>query len=283
MNRGSAPMAAFIGTTPNIGTTSAAFAAAFRIAELSGMAVGYLCLNLKSAKLHRFLGVEEPEVTLDKLQPELRSASLTAERLRGAGYGVPGLSNLKVLFGNLDREGAEYVGAEEIQHLLDTAQKAFDFVVLDVGAYWDNAATVCCMRRSDSRIVVTTPALSHFQEDGGKWIGGVSALFGIQPHQYDCIVMRTPWAKSGYGMNEICKELGCSPLGEFRLTESMLGGFDRGDFGAWLAEDAAGKAAMKKTAAVLMKRHGLRIAFPPMGGQPWYRKLLAYRNGVSST
>lgn len=276
-------MAVFIGTTPNIGTTSAAFAAAFRLAELSGLSIGYFCLNLKSAKLHRFLGVEEPEVTLDKLQPELRSASLTTNRLRGAGYAVPGMANLKVLFGNLDREGAEFVGTQDIDHLLDVAGSAFDFVVLDVGAYWDNAATVCCMRRSDSRIVVTTPALSHFQEDGGKWIGGVSALFGIHPHQYDCIVMQSPWAKGGYGMKEICKELGCSPLGEFRLTDTMLGGFDRGEFGAWLKEDSAGRAAMKKTAAVLMERHGLRAAFPSISGQPWYRKLLVYRNGVSSS
>ncbi|MCR2803345.1 hypothetical protein [Paenibacillus soyae] len=283
MNRAGAPMAAFIGTTPNIGTTSAAFAAAFRLAELSGLSVGYLCLNLKSAKLHRFLGIEEPELTLDKLQPELRSASLTPERLRRAAYAVPVMRNLSILFGNLDREGAEFIGAEEIDHLLDTAEMAFDFAVLDVGAYWDNAATVCCMRRALSRIVVTTPALSHFQEDGGKWIGGVSARFGIRPDQYDCIVVQPSWAKGGYGMKVICKELGCSPLGEFPLTEALLGGFDRGEFGAWLWEDPAGRTAMKKIAAVLMERHGLRAVFPSMMRQPWYRKLRLYRNGVSSS
>lgn len=76
-----APIAVFIGTTPNIGTTAAAFAAAYRIAEASGKPIGYLCLNLKSAKIHRYLGIDEPLVTLDKLRPELRSYTLSPEQL----------------------------------------------------------------------------------------------------------------------------------------------------------------------------------------------------------
>lgn len=283
MSKTKAPMAAFIGTTPNIGTTTAAFAAAYRLAERSGVSVGYLCLNLKSAKLHRFLGVDEPAVTLDKLQPELRSTALTSEMLRGAGYQVPGLANLRILFGNLNREGAEFVGSEEIEHLLDVAERSFSFVVLDVGAYWDNAATVCCVRRAGSRIVVTTPALSHFQEDGRRWIGGVSPMFQIEPSQYDCIVIQNLWGKGGYSMREICKELGSSSMGEFKLSESMLAGLDRGGYGEWLKEDPVGKEAMRKPACILMERHGLREAFPAVSRQPWHRKLLSYRNGVSSS
>ncbi|RIX50769.1 hypothetical protein D3P08_18880 [Paenibacillus nanensis] len=283
MSKGIAPMAVFIGTTPNIGTTTAAFAAAYRLAEKSGGSVGYLCLNLKSAKLHRFLGVDEPEVTLDKLQPELRSAALTVDMLRGAGYPVPGLPDLRVLFGNLNREGAEFVGAEEIEHLLDVAEKSYSFVVLDVGAYWDNAATVCCIRRASSRIVVTTPALSHFQEDGRRWIGNVSPMFQVKPNDYDCLVIQTVWRKGGYRMSEICKELGSSPLGEFRINDTMLAGLDRGGYAEWLKADPVGKEAMKKPAAILMKRHGLREVFPAASRQPWYRKLLTYRNGVSSS
>lgn len=283
MSKAIAPMAAFIGTTPNIGTTTAAFAAAYRLAERSNESVGYLCLNLKSAKLHRFLGVDEPAVTLDKLQPELRSAALTTDMLRGAGYQMPGLANLRILFGNLNREGAEFVGPEEIEHLLDVAERTFSFVVLDVGAYWDNAATVCCIRRASSRIVVTTPALSHFQEDGRRWIGGVSPMFQIEPSQYDCIVIQNFWGKGGYSMSEICKELGSSLLGEFKINESMLAGLDRGGYGEWLKEDPAGKEAMKKPAGILMERHGLREPFPAASRQAWYRKLLTYRNGVSSS
>lgn len=283
MSKAIAHMAAFIGTTPNVGTTTAAFAAAYRLAEKSGQDIGYLCLNLKSAKLHRFLGVDEPAVTLDKLQPELRSGALTSDMLRGAGYSVPGSPNLRVLFGNLNREGAEFVGAEEIDHLLDVAERSFSFVVLDVGAYWDNAATVCCIRRANSRIVVTTSALSHFQEDGRRWIGGVSPMFQVEPNQYDCIVIQNPWSKGGYSMREICKELGSSAMGEFKLYESMLAALDRGSYGEWLKEDPSGKEAMKKPAGILMERHGLHEAFPAVSRQPWHRKLLSYRNGVSSS
>lgn len=282
MNR-TPPIAAFIGTTPNIGTTTAAFAAAYRLAELAGVEVGYLCLNLKSAKLHRFLGKDEPDVTLDRLQPELRSASLTPNMLRSAAHTLGGRSNLHVLFGNLNREGAEYVGADEIDHLLDVAEQTFGFVVLDVGAYWDNAATICSIRRAGSRVLVTTPALSHFQEDGKRWIGNVSPLFEVQPSQYDCVIVHYPWRRGGYRMNDICKELGAAPMGEFRMNDSMFASLDKGSYDEWLSEDSAGRAAMRKQATKLLERHGVRSTYPSMARQPWYRRLNVHRNGVGSS
>jgi len=282
MNR-RAPIAAFIGTTPNIGTTTAAFAAAYRLAELADIEVGYLCLNLKSAKLHRFLGEDAPGSTLDRLQPELRSVSLTPNRLRSAAYTLGGRSNLHILFGNLNREGAEYVGADEIDHLLDAAEQAYGFVVLDVGAYWDNAATICGIRRAGSRVLVTTPALSHFQEDGRRWIGSVSPLFEVQPSQYDCVIVHYPWRRGGYRMNDICKELGAVPMGKFRMNESMFASLDKGSYDEWLSTDSAGKAAMRKQATKLLERHGVRGAFPSMARQPWYRRLNVHRNGVGSS
>lgn len=283
VNSGLTPIAAFIGTTPNIGTTAASFATAYRVAELSSIDVGYLCLNLKSAKLHRFLGIDEPEVTLDMLQPELRSASLTPGMLRSADYTVSGRPNLHVLFGNMNREGAEFVGTGEIDHLLDVAEKTYGLVVLDVGAYWDNAATICSIRRAGSRILITTPALSHFQEDGRRWIGGVSPLIGVNPHQYDCVIVPYTWRKGGYRMSDICKELGTAPMGEFRMNDSMFASLDKGEYGVWLREDPAGRTAMRKPASKLMERHDIRGIFTTMTRQPWYRRLNVHRNGVGSS
>lgn len=278
-----APLAVFIGTTPNIGTTAASFAAAFRIAEASGKPVGFLCLHLKSAKLHRYLGIDEPEVTLDKLQPDLRSYTLTADKLRRASYSLPSLPNLHILFGNMHRDQAEFYRPEEIDHLLSIAGQAFSFVVADVGAYWDNAATVCSIRRASSRILMTTSALSHFQEDGRRWIGQVSPLFNVPPQQYDCVVIQYPWGTGGYRMKHICKELNVSSLGKFHMSESLFNQLDSGTYNEWLNKDHAGKAAMLEPANTLMKRHQIRNGHPPMSLQPWYRKLLAHRKGVSSS
>ncbi|MBD2870921.1 P-loop NTPase family protein [Paenibacillus arenilitoris] len=281
MNGAASPLVAFIGTTPNIGTTAAAFAAAFRMAEMSGRPVGYLCLNLKSAKIHRYIGVDEPAVTLDKLRPDLRSGTLTAEMLRRAAHPVEGMPNLQVLFGNLMRDQAEYFTPEEADYLLSAAEQAFALVVLDVGAYWDNAATICSVRRASSRVLVTTPSLSHFQEDGRRWIGQVSPLFGVTPEQYDLITINGPWRNGGYQMKHICKELGASQLGQFQLSEPIFSQLDNGAYAGWLRADAAGKNAMQEPAKALMQRHGLR-GRPALAVQPWYRKLLVHRNGTSS-
>lgn len=282
MNGALAPLAVFIGTTPNIGTTTAAFAAAYRIAEESGKPIGYLCLNLKSAKIHRYIGVDEPTITLDKLRPELRSFTLTPEKLRRAAYPVPGQPNLQVLFGNLMRDQAEYFTPEEAEHLLTIAEQAFALIVLDVGAYWDNAATICSIRRASSRILVTTPALSHFQEDGKRWIGQVSPLFGVSPEHYESVIINGPWRNGGYQMKHICKELGTSALGQLKLSEPVFSQLDNGTYAQWLKEDTEGKQTMREPAKLMMLRHGIRGKVNSVSVQPWYRKLLAHRNGTSS-
>lgn len=282
MNEAASPLIAFVGTTPNIGTTSAAFASAYRIAEASGRQVCYLCLHLKSAKVHRYIGVDEPEMTLDKLRPELKSASLTSDKLLRAVHPVKGMPNLHILFGNMVRDQAEFFTPEEAEHLISVAEQSFSVVVLDVGAYWDNAATVCALRRATSRIVVTTDALTHFQEDGKRWISQISPLFGVLSNQYDTVVIYSPWSTGGYRMKEICKEMGTTRLGELRLSNSFFSQLDSGRYGQWLKEDPAGQQAMRETADQLMNRHGIRRAISVNKLQPWYRKLLAHRNGVGS-
>jgi len=275
-----APIAAFIGTTPNIGTTASAFAAAMRIAEASGKRVGFLCLHLKSAKIHRYLGIQDPTITLDKLRPELRARMLTSVKLQRAAYPIPGMLNLQVLFGNRERDQAEFFTLEETEYLLEVAGGTYDFIVLDAGAYWDNAATVCAMRRASSRILVTTEAISHFQEDGMRWIGQVSPLFGIMPDQYETLVIQNPWRNGGYQMKHICNELGTKPLGQFRLSHSLFNGLDSGSYDQWLQSAKEGKQAMKASAEIIMEQSGIYSTVPKLAAQPWYRRLSAHREGA---
>lgn len=281
MNSARSPMTVFIGTTPNIGTTTAAFAAAVRIAEATDKTIGYLCLHLKSAKLHRFLGVDEPEVTLDKLQPELRASVMTPAMLERATYALPGQRNLRILFGSVSREQAEYFTDKELEHLLDVAERTFSFVVLDVGAYWDNAATVCCIRRASSRIVVTTSALSHFQEDGRRWLREMSPLFQVKPEQYECLVIRSPWRNDAYDASQIGKELGAISLGELKLAPSLHDCLDKGTLTEWLKEDKLGKAAMAGPAERLALRYGL-VEPERRWIRPWFFKRRLARDGAGS-
>lgn len=284
MSRDMAPMAAFIGTTPNIGTTAVSFATAYRMAEAAGdREIGYLCLNLKSAKIHRFLGADEPPVSLDKLRPELIPQTLSPDKLCRAAAPITKLSNLRILFGNMVRDQAEFFAPEEMNHLLAVAERTFDFVVLDVSPYWDNAATICALRKASSRILVTTPALSHFQEDGKRWINQVSPLFGVASDQYETVVIQHLSGNGGFQMKHICKELGTAPLGQFRLSEQMFSQLDSGRYETWLREDRQGKQAMGEPAKQLMRKHGIRPFITARHAQPWYRKLMDHRKGRDSS
>ncbi|MBM7565253.1 hypothetical protein [Paenibacillus sacheonensis] len=276
-----APLIAFVGTTPNIGTSSAAFAAACRIAEESGGTIGFLCLNLKSAKMHRYLGVDDPAGTLDELRPELATRTLHPEKLLRAMHRCSRLTGVHVLFGNLLRDQAEYYAMEEMEHLLDAAAQAFDVVIADVGAYWDNAATLCALRRAATRILVTTGALSHFQEDGQRWAKQLAPLYGIPAASFQGLVIHSPWGKGGFHVKDICKELGVPLLGEHALSEQMLASLDSGTLEEWLADNERGRRAMLEPAKTIAAAHGLRRQ-RKLAMQPWYKKLLVHRGEVSS-
>ena len=222
-------LAVFAGSTPNIGTSLTAFGTAYRIAALTGRKVGYLCLNLKSAKTHLYLGVDKPDVTLEGVRPELRAGTLTGDKLSQYAFAPRGLGGLHVLFGNMAREQAEYYEPEDMLRLLAASREAFDLTIADVSAYWDNAATVCAMKEADDRFLVTTDSLSHFQEDIHRWTGQVGSQFGMSPEQFQLVLSTSQSNEGGFRMKEIRKETGCTDYANY--------GYWRACTFSWTAED----------------------------------------------
>jgi hypothetical protein len=266
----------FTGSTPNIGTTVAALGTACRLAARTGKRVGFLCLNLKSAKTHLYLGVDEPKVTLDAIRPELRAGTLTAEKLRAYAHTPSRLPGVHVLFGNLPRDQAEYYEPEQIEHLLREARAAFDATIADVSAYWDNAATICAMRMADHRCLVTTGRFTHFREDVYRWTGQVAAQFGIRPEQFHLVVMRgSDRLSGGFAMKEIRKETGSFSFSELRLAESLHLQLDSGRLDEWLAEERQA-AAFDAVADPLLRKLNWVDRFLKTD-RPWIRRLWRHR------
>lgn len=174
----------FTGSTPNIGTTVLSFGTAALLARLSGEPAAYVCLNLKSSKLHHYLGLEPCPPGLDQIRAEMRSGSLTPGFLKSRMEQVKGAAGVHVLFGSLQREQAEFFQPEDIGHLLDTARQCFPRCVVEVNAYWDNAATLAALMQADERVLVTSLELGHFQEDVNRGLKQMAPLFGIDPGQF---------------------------------------------------------------------------------------------------
>ncbi|WP_027094516.1 hypothetical protein [Cohnella thermotolerans] len=277
MNEAAGRLVVFAGSTPNIGTSVAAFGTAFRIASVTGKRVGFLCLNLKSAKTHLYLGIDKPEVTLDGLRPELKAGTLNGDKLRQYSFAPSRLNGLHILFGNLARDQAEYYEPEQMIRLLQAAREAFDLTIADVSAYWDNAATVCAMREADHRCLVTTGSLSHFQEDVKRWTGQVGAQFGIVREQFQLVLLNGVNSQSGgFGMKEIRKETGCVTLSELRLKESLHLQLDSGRLDEWLASEERHAAMFDEVTKPLLRRldWGERLQRTE---RPWLRRLMMHR------
>jgi len=207
----------FVGSTPNIGTTLTSFGTAVVLARETSATIGYMCLNLKSSKLHRYLGRDDNVLTLDSLRAELKAQSLTAERLRQVCEKPREAPGLHVLFGNMLREQAEFFKTSEMNHLLRTARAAFDVCIVEVNAYWDNAATVCALLEADTRVVATTPDIAQFQEDFSKWIRQVGSAFGLQPDSFELVAMladRSMSMQEEFTIKDIRKETQLHLLGQ---------------------------------------------------------------------
>jgi hypothetical protein len=277
MRREAGSLAVFAGSTPNIGTSVAAFGTAFRIATVTGKRIGFLCLNLKSAKTHLYLGIDRPEVTLDGLRPELKAGTLTGEKLRGYTFAPSRLNGMHVLFGNLARDQAEYYEPEQIERLLAAAREAFDLTIADVSAYWDNAATVCAMREADHRCLVTTGSLSHFQEDVSRWTGQVGGQFGLAQEQFQLVLLDGYFpGRGGFGMKEIRKETGITSFTELKLKESLHLQLDSGRLDEWLAAEERHAALFDKVANPLLKRLDWLERLQKTE-RPWIRRLMLHR------
>ena len=105
---------------------------------------------------------------------------------------------------------------------------------------------------ADTRIVVTTGALSHFQEDGQRWVKQfspllwhpVSVVSGTQSFVH-------PHGKGGYQVKDICNELGVPFLGELTLSEGCS---HSSIAGRWRSgcEDDRGKTADEEPARNLL-------------------------------
>ncbi|MFK7694429.1 CpaE family protein [Paenibacillus sp. HJGM_3] len=259
LRMGGSKLLLFIGSTPNIGTTLISFGTAVQLARQTTHRIGYICLNLKSSKLHRYLGRERPGTTLDHLRAELRSKSLTPERLLQACESVHGVAQLQVLYGNMIREQAEYFTLEDIAHLLKIARSAFDLCVVEANAYWDNAGTLGAMLEADSKYWITTNELAHFQEDTNRWLHSLSASFGLMPSAFDLIVTQTD-KQGGAGalrLKDIRRETGLHVFGQVHRYPAVSDYLNQGKLVDLLLQPHPIEKELREIADAIIRYHQL--------------------------
>jgi Flp pilus assembly CpaE family ATPase len=181
-------IAVVIGSTPNIGTTVVTMGAAVQLARRTDHSIGVICLNLKSSKLHRYMGLDNAPAGLDGLRADMKGGSLDQYRLLRSAEPVKGLPRLRILYGSQQREQAEFYQPEDIRHLLEAARAAFDVCLVEVNAYWDNAATVTAVLEADERLLVTTTELGSFQEDLDRGLKTMAPLLGMDTGSFRLVV-----------------------------------------------------------------------------------------------
>lgn len=213
----------FMGTTPNIGTTVVSYSTAMQIAKQTEQQIAYICLNLKSSKIHKYMGIHHPLRTLDGIRAEIKSQGLIKERIRQYCINHKETPNFYVLPGNMVREQAEFYTMEDIRHLLDIASSAFDLCVIEVNAYWDNAATISGLLCADTKVVVSSNQLGNFQEDMDRWLKSGSSIFDLDFNSFDLFItqLQKNQITNGFRIKDVRKETGMNIVGRLDRLEQV--------------------------------------------------------------
>ncbi|WP_438448505.1 AAA family ATPase [Gorillibacterium sp. sgz5001074] len=250
----------FTGTTPNIGTTVLAFGTAVRLAERSDTPVGYLCLNLKSSKLHRYLGKEETYTGLDTVRAEMRAGSLYAGRLKSYFEPVKDAGRLEILYGANQREQAEFYLPADIRHLLKIVRESYPLCIIEVNACWDNAATIAASMEADAKVLVTTPDLGHFQEDMTRWVKTVAPLFGVEPDSFLLAVTQwQPGRTGGIKPADIRKEAGMELAATVAYDPELREWLNQGRLLEYVTRTKPFLQSVESLADLLVAQLGIRI------------------------
>jgi septum formation inhibitor-activating ATPase MinD len=87
------------------------------------------------------------------------------------------------------------------------------------------------MIEADTRIVVTTSEISHFQDDMKKWVVQVGSVFGITPSSIDVVVNRIEKQVrfQQIQVKDIQKETQMNVLGKVHHDKALLPQVNRGN------------------------------------------------------
>lgn len=247
----------FVGTTPNNGTTACAFSTAVALARGSPNAsVAFLCLNLKSSKIARYLGLTETG-GLGAIRANLKAQTLTEASLSRQTVRLKAPPNLYVLDGNMQREQAELYAPDDIEHLLHVASHAFDVCIADCNAYWDNAATVVTAMRAGVKLLVTSPSPGSFCDDYRGWLVHTASLFGITPDQFQLVVSEAAQIADAFHAREIEKSTGLEIIGNMPYDRRLAVDMQLGRLHEWCAGNPQGMQQMERIAARIAERLGI--------------------------
>jgi septum formation inhibitor-activating ATPase MinD len=173
------------------------------------------------------------------------------------------------------REQAEFFTPEEIERLLQVAREAFDVCIVDVNAYWDNAATVCSVLQADARVVVTTGDISQFQEDLTKWIGQVGNIFGLEPKSFDLIasLMDKQNHSDHLSIRDIRKETQMYVIGKVHRQSDVVSTLNRGKISELLQSGQPIRNDLHSVTQRFIDKYGLNRRLEGVRVS-WFKKLL---------
>lgn len=195
---------AFFSGLPQQGVTSSILSISKAISEQSVAKIGIIgfnCFSSGSFELMNYKGK-----TFDELWGLLTSKQLTEEDLLSHANKLA--DNLFYLGGSRLRKKTYFYEPDGVEHLCSVARRAFDIVLLDIGANFDNAVAAMGMYVANTHVLVMTQLNTHIQAFEEQYEQIILPHFGIERSDILVLFNKVQDGEALLSPNEIKKEMG---------------------------------------------------------------------------
>lgn len=172
----------------NAGVTTTAILLAHRLAK--DYSVCLVDFDLNSADVSLYLDISDIEHNIDNLIPYVQGHNLTEEVFY---MNLIDVKNFRFMQGTRRIDKGPFFKVEEIEPIIDMAEKLFDIVIINTNSAIDNAGTFIALKRADKILMVLNQNVFHFKKyiDKAQLVGSLLTNPMVLVNKYNKNILLT--------------------------------------------------------------------------------------------
>ena len=136
-----------------------------------------LDLDLNNPDISLYLNINDVEHNIDNLFPFIEGDNLTEEIFES---NLNQINNLAIMQGTRKLDKGPVFKTENLEPIIDMAEKLFDFCVVNVNSAIDNAGTYLALKKADKILVVLNQNILHFKKYI-RYIAEIQTITTLEP------------------------------------------------------------------------------------------------------
>lgn len=260
-------MIAVLSALPQSGSTGICLALANEMGKLTNKKIGVLGLNGWNS------GTEYMDYkgkTFDELWGSIYSQKLTDHDLTEKAHKLEG--NAFYIAGNKDKIKLFYYNKDGVHFYLEKAKKAFDLVILDIGAYYDSPLAAQGLLQANMHIINTNQLHSSINAFQDQYDQILKKMCRSHVSQMHLLINKYQELDEYYTPSQMSDMFGIPFLASLKYEEEFYKRIQQKTIEGHVSEDY--EKNVRKLAKQLLVQHRIPLIENNNGKKRWYHRLL---------